>query len=174
MYLNSELIAAISPDGAQVIQMKMDTIAPPVDASGFLNSKFQSVSQIENISTSEDQAFAGIATLYNDTTGQQFDYRVSTVTRGAQAFVMTGLGRAEMPNQSFFSTTQSIRKLKPSEIKLAEGRNIKLITARRGDTVASIAAKSNLNNYAEAQIRLINNLYPSGELKPGQLIKIIE
>jgi len=168
------VVGAISPDGAQVIQMKMDTIAPPVDASGFLNSKFQSVSQIENVSTSEDQAFAGIATLYNDTTGQQFDYRVSTVTRGAQAFVMTGLGRTEMPNQSFFDTTQSIRKLRPSEIKLAEGRNIKLITARRGDTVASIAAKSNLSNYAEAQIRLINDLYPSGEPTPGQLIKIIE
>lgn len=168
------VLGAVSPDGSQVIKMEMDSIAPPLDPSNYLSSKFKSVSQIENVSTSEDQAFAGIVTARDQKTGQQSDYRVSTVTRGSQAFIMTGLGKTQLPNQTFFDTTKSIRKLKASEIKLAQGRNIKLITARRGDTVASLVRKSNLDKYAEAQIRLINDLYPSGEPKPGQLIKIIE
>ncbi len=168
------VLGAISPDGSQVIKMQMDTIAPPVDPSRYLSSKFQSVSQIENVSTSEDQAFAGIATAQDPRTGQQTNYRVSTVTRGSQAFIMTGLGKTELPNKTFFDTTKSVRKLKRSEIKLAEGRNMKLITVRRGDTIASLAKRSNLDEYAEAQIRLINDLYPDGEPKPGQLIKIIE
>jgi len=168
------VIGAVSPDGSQVIKMQMDSIAPPVDPSGYLSSKFQSVSQVENVATSEDQAFAGVATTQDPNTGRQLNYRVSTVTRGSQAFIMTGLGKTQLPNQTFFDTTKSIRKLKSNEIKLAEGRNITLVTARRGDTIASLAKRSNLEQYAEAQIRLINGLYPSGEPKPGQLIKIIE
>lgn len=168
------VLGAISPDGSQIIKMQMDSIAPPIDPSAYLSSKFQSVSDVRNVSTSEDQAFAGIATAQDPKTGQQQRYRVSTVTRGGQAFVMTGLGKTELPNQTFFNTTKSVRKLKPREIALAEGRNIKLVTARSGDTIASLAKRSNLDKYAEAQIRLLNDLYPSGEPKAGQLIKIVK
>lgn len=168
------VLGAMSPDGSQLIRMQMDTIAPPIDPSGYLSSKFQSVSEVQSVATSEDQAFAGIATAQDPKTGQQQRYRVSTVTRGGQAFVMTGLGKTELPNQTFFDTTKSIRKLKPSEIALAEGRNIKLVTAQRGDTISSLAKSSNLDKYAEAQIRLINDLYPRGEPKVGQKIKIVK
>lgn len=168
------VLGAISPDGSQVIKMAVESIAPPVDPSRFLSSKFQSVGQIQNLPTSEDQAFSGIATVQDQRTGQQQNFRVSTVTRGSQAFVITGLGKTQLPNQSFFNTTKSIRRLKASEVKLAEGRNIKMITARRGDTIASLAKSSNLDQYAEAQLRLINDLYPDGEPKPGQRIKVIE
>ncbi|MFQ3243693.1 MAG: putative Zn-dependent protease [Arenicella sp.] len=168
------VLGAISPDGSQIIKMQMDSIAPPIDPSSYLSSKFQSVSELQNLSTSEDQAFAGIATAQDPKTGQQQRYRVSTVTRGGQAFIMTGLGKTELPNQSFFDTTKSIRKLKSSEITLAEGRNIKLVTVRAGDTVASLAKSSNLDKYAEAQIRLLNDLYPRGEPKVGQHIKIVK
>ena len=168
------VLGAISPDGSQIIRMQMESIAPPVDPSGYLRSKFQSVSQIEAVETSEDQAFAGVAVARDSSTGQQLNYRVSTVTRGSQAFIMTGLGRDAVPNQTFFDTTKSVRKLKPSELKLAEGRAISLITARQGDTISSLAKRSNLDEYAEAQIRLLNDLYPSGEPTPGQLIKIVK
>ncbi len=167
-------LGAVSPDGSQIIKMETESIAPPVDPSRFLSSKFQSVSQIENVSTSEDQAFAGVASVQDQTTGQQRHFRVSTVTRGSQAFVVTGIGKTLPPNQTFFDTTKSIRKLKSNELKLANGRKIKLITAGKGDTISSLTKRSNLDTYAEAQIRLINDLYPSGEPKPGQKIKIIE
>lgn len=168
------VLAAGSPDGTQVIQMRMDSIAPPVDATNYLSSKFSGFRDGRQVSTSEDQAYAGVATIQDQRTGRSQNLRVSVVARGGQAFVLSGAGKSVLPNQEFFDVTQSIRKLKPSEIKLAEGRHIKLVRAERGDTVASLAAKSNLDSYAEAQIRLINNLYPDGEPKAGQLVKIIE
>jgi len=73
-----------------------------------------------------------------------------------------------------FDVTRSVRKLKRNEVALATGRKIKLVKVRRGDTIKSLAKKSNLNSYGEAQIRLINDLYPDREPKPGQLIKIIQ
>lgn len=171
---SQSVLGAMSPDGSQLIKIQMDTIAPPIDPSGYLSSKFQSVSEVQSVSTSEDQAFAGIATAQDPKTGQQQRYRVGTVTRGGQAFVVIGLGKTELPNQPFFDTTKSIRKLKSSEIALAEGRNIKLVTVQKGDTIASLAKASNLDKYAEAQIRLINDFYPRGEPKVGQRIKIVK
>ena len=65
-------------------------------------------------------------------------------------------------------------RLKADEQKLATGRKLKLIKAKQGDTVRSLAQRSNLDEYAESQIRLINNLYPDREPTAGQMIKIIE
>jgi len=171
---STSVLGAISPDGSQLIKMQMDQIAPPVDAGRYLSSKVQGFSQGRRISTTEDQAIAGTGVIRDPKTGREQNYRISMVTRGNQAFIITGMGKSQLPNQTFISTTQSVRKLKPSEAKLAEGRNIKLVKARPGDTVASLASKSNLDSYAEAQIRLINGLYPSGEPKAGQFIKIVE
>jgi predicted Zn-dependent protease len=38
----------------------------------------------------------------------------------------------------------------------------------------SLAAQSDLPNYPEDELRVINGLYPKGEPEPGQLIKIID
>lgn len=168
------VLGAISADGSQVIKMQMENVAPPVDMSKVLSSKFQGFIAGSNIPTSEDQALAGTGTIVDQKTGQQMNYRAAMVTRGQQAFIVTGIGKTQLPNQTFFNTAKSIRKLKPSEASLAEGRNITLVKARRGDTVAKLAKRSKLDSYAEAQIRLINDLYPDGEPKSGDMIKIIK
>lgn len=170
----TSVLAALAPDGSKMIQMRMDSVAPPVDGVRYLGSKFPQFRQARGVKTSEDQAVAGVATISDQRTGRRQDLRVAMITRGNRAFVLSGVGKAQLPNDEFFSTAKSVRRLKPGERKLAEGRNIKLVKARRGDTVASLAGRSNLDSYGEAQIRLINNLYPSGEPKAGQLVKIIE
>ncbi len=171
---STSVLGAISPDGSQLIKMEMDQVAPPVDAPRYLSAKYQGFVQGPRVDTSEDQAVSGTRTVRDPKSGREQRSRISMVTRGNQAFIITGLGKSELPSQTFFDTTKSVRKLRPNELKLAEGRNIRLVTAKRGDTIASLARQSNLDSYAEAQIRLINDLYPSGEPTPGQLIKIVE
>ncbi len=168
------VLAALAPDGSKMIQMQMDSVAPPVDGVRYLGTKFPQFRDARNVQTNEDQAVAGVATVSDQRSGQQRNLRVAMVTRGNQAYVLSGMGKTQLPTQEFFDVAKSVRRLKDSERKLAEGRKIKLIKTKRGDTVASLAKQSNLDEYAEAQIRLINDLYPSGEPKPGQLIKIIE
>lgn len=168
------VLAALAPDGSKMISMQMDSVAPPVDGVRYLGTKFPQFRDARNVQTSEDQAVAGVATVSDQRSGQQQNLRVAMVTRGNQAYVLSGVGKTQLPNQEFFDVAKSVRRLKDSERKLAEGRNIRLIKATRGDTVASLAKRSNLDEYEEAQIRLINDLYPTGEPKPGQLIKIIE
>ncbi len=168
------VLAAIAPDRSKLIQMKMDSVAPPVDGVRYLGTKFPQFRDATDVQTHEDMAVAGVATISDKQTGQQQNLRVAMVTRGNQAYVISGVGKSQPPNQEFFDVAKSVRRLKPSERKLAEGRSIKLIKAKRGDTIASLARKSNLDKYAQAQIRLINGLYPDGEPKAGQMIKIIQ
>jgi len=168
------VLAAIAPDRSKLIQMKMDSVAPPVDGVRYLGTKFPQFRDATDVQTHEDMAVAGVATISDKQTGQQQNLRVAMVTRGNQAYVISGVGKSQPPNQEFFEVAKSVRRLKPSERKLAQGRSIKLIKAKRGDTIASLARKSNLDKYAQAQIRLINGLYPDGEPTAGQMIKIIQ
>ncbi len=168
------VLAATAPDGSKMIQMRMDSVAPPVDGVRYLGSKFPQFRDARNVQTTEDTAVAGVATVSDQRTGASQNLRVAMVTRGNQAFVLSGVGKTTLPNQEFFDVAKSVRRLKSNEAKLAEGRYIELITAKRGDTIASLAKRSNLDDYAEAQLRLINGLYPDGEPAAGQVIKIIK
>ncbi len=40
--------------------------------------------------------------------------------------------------------------------------------------MACLAAQSDLPNYAEDELRVINGLYPEGEPDSGQLIKVVD
>jgi predicted Zn-dependent protease len=45
--------------------------------------------------------------------------------------------------------------------------------AADGTTIESLAKESPIQKYPLQQLRLINNLYPDGEPKPGDLIKTV-
>jgi len=62
----------------------------------------------------------------------------------------------------------------PAERNAARPFVLQLVTAQPGMTMADLARQSPLGANAESQLRLINDLYPSGEPKPAQLIKIVQ
>lgn len=68
----------------------------------------------------------------------------------------------------------SFRSLTPDEREAARPHGLRLISARPGMTLAGLAQQSPLGADAEARLRLLNGLYPKGEPKPGQLIKIVQ
>jgi predicted Zn-dependent protease len=72
------------------------------------------------------------------------------------------------------STIKTFRRMKQTEFAQAEPLKIKIIRADENTRVADLAKKSPLPKYAEQQLRLLNDLYPDKEPKPGQLIKVIE
>lgn len=68
----------------------------------------------------------------------------------------------------------SFRSISQQERQLAKPHVIRVIQAQPGMTMASLAAQSPLGWSAESQLRLMNDLYPAGEPKAGQLIKIVQ
>jgi len=167
-------LIAVSSAGDQAIIMGIDNSSGGGTAAQYLSSKFQSLRDGRSVNVNDGDAYAAVATMTSQQSGQSQNIRVSAIKRNGQTFVMQGLGKSQLPNQTFFNTTASVRDLKKSELPLATGRKIKLVTAKRGDTIAKLAKQSNLSKYAEDQIRLINDLYPGGEPTLGQRIKIIQ
>lgn len=68
----------------------------------------------------------------------------------------------------------SFHAITPAEKLAARPYVLQLLTARPGFTMAALARRSPLPAAAESQLRLMNDLYPSGEPKPGQLLKIVQ
>jgi len=68
----------------------------------------------------------------------------------------------------------SFRAITPAERQAARPHVLQLITAQPGTTMAGLARQSPLGIDAESQLRLMNALYPSGEPKPGQRLKIVQ
>jgi predicted Zn-dependent protease len=68
----------------------------------------------------------------------------------------------------------SFHAITPAERQAARPHTLDLIAAQPGTTMASLARQSPLGTEAESQLRLMNDLYPGGEPKPGQLLKIVQ
>lgn len=167
-------LVAVSRDRSQIIRMQMAPDAQGTSPSNYLRSKFQAFRDGRSVRTGDGQAYAGVATLSDQRSGQRQNVLVSNVQRAGQSYVLLAQGKQYLPDREFVNVIGSVRGLRSSEQKLASERNIKLVKVRRGDTIASLARKSNLDTYAESQIRLINGLYPTGEPQVGQWIKIIK
>ena len=67
----------------------------------------------------------------------------------------------------------SFRAITPAEKQTVRPYVLQLVTAQPGTTMAGLARQSRLGPDAERQLRVMNDLYPSGEPKPGQLLKIV-
>lgn len=68
----------------------------------------------------------------------------------------------------------SFHAITPAERLAARPYVLKLVTAKPGTTMAGLAKTSPLAHDAEIQLRLINDLYPAGEPKSGQSLKIVQ
>ncbi len=67
----------------------------------------------------------------------------------------------------------SFHAMTPAERKESRSFVLQLLTTQPGMRMAGLARQSPLGAQAESQLRLINDLYPSGEPEPAQLIKIV-
>jgi len=95
-----------------------------------------------------------------------------------KAYVFAGARKDESDNRKyrteFLNAALSLRALTAEERALAQPRRIAVFQANANTRYPALAARSGLTGYAEAQLRLINGDYPSGNPSPGQLMKTID
>lgn len=71
-------------------------------------------------------------------------------------------------------TIRGFHRITDKERELAKPLRIRTISASATTRFAELAANSPLGRNAEGTLRLINGIYPTGEARPGQLLKVIE
>jgi predicted Zn-dependent protease len=103
---------------------------------------------------------------------------VAAVVFSGTQYLIAGMARDKTAYDRERSTLRaainSFRAITPAERRAARPYVLKLVTAQPGMTMAKLARQSPLGADAESQLRLMNALYPSGEPKAGQLLKIVQ
>lgn len=103
--------------------------------------------------------------------------RVAVLQQGERAYLflaaVRGHASLEERDEQFMAVIGSLRPLKTAERALAEPLRLQLVRARRGQSMAGLARQSRLPGDAEATLRLLNNLYPSGEPSEGHWLKLV-
>ncbi|MBS7662321.1 M48 family metalloprotease [Pseudomonas lalucatii] len=103
--------------------------------------------------------------------------RVAVLLHGGRAYLFVAAVRGEASLESrdahFLEVIGSFRPLATAERKLAEPLRLRVVRARAGQSLVALAKQSRLPGDAEASLRLLNNLYPTGEPRPGDHLKIV-
>lgn len=101
--------------------------------------------------------------------------RIAVIQHGARAylFVAAVRGQASLESQDaqFLSVIKSFRPMTATEYKQAQ--RLQLVKVKPGQTLESLAKDSPLSGDAVKALRLLNNLYPSGQPRPGDWLKVV-
>ena len=104
--------------------------------------------------------------------------RVSVIFHRKQAYILAsaaldGADPAAV-DAAMRQAALSFHPLREDEKPLAEPLRLRLYTAKAGDRFAGLARASRLTGDAEAQLRLLNGAYPTGEPVAGQVLKRVK
>ncbi|MGH1537080.1 MAG: M48 family metalloprotease [Gammaproteobacteria bacterium] len=174
--LPDRLIAQPKTGDAQ-LQITVDDLNKNQTPKQYLTEQFKGkITKGQPVKTANFSGYTGYTNL--TTKGGKVPSRVAAVFQGKRIYQVLIAGKDQAALNAYDSaglaTIKSMRQLKSAERKLAKPKNIKLVRAKSGDTFAKLAKKSDLANHAVEQLRLLNGMYPDGEPKPGQLVKIVQ
>lgn len=102
---------------------------------------------------------------------------MTTWVRGDQAFTFTGAtadpAQLKLLTPDIRQIAASLDRLDAKGRELAKARRLDLRRVRAGQGFAALADEKALGPFAEQRLRLINGLYPDGQLDANQLIKVV-
>ncbi|MFN3716438.1 MAG: M48 family metalloprotease [Thiobacillus sp.] len=103
---------------------------------------------------------------------------VTAVVFGGGQYLIAGMTKDkasyDRERAALRGAINSFHALTPAERLAARPYYLRTVVAQPGTTMAALARQSPLGETAESQLRLMNALYPSGEPRPGQRLKIVQ
>jgi len=81
---------------------------------------------------------------------------------------------APLDDGLFMSSSARCGDMKPSEYPLAEPYRLKIIQATDTTRIDDYAKDMPVEKFKKEELRLLNGLYPKGEPKPGDSIKVVQ
>ncbi len=173
----SSSIEAFTPGKTALIRLTVHDINERITCKEFLTHKlgFKNLRHGKEISPHNLKGYTGLAEI-KGSSGNRFA-RVCLIFFKNRAYLLAGIAKdihmqIEI-DKKILETGLSFHPLSKNEKKLAEPLRIKLIHASKTN-YKILAKKSPIPVDAESYLRLLNQQYPKGEPKSGQLIKIVQ
>ena len=106
--------------------------------------------------------------------GQRRDLVLVAIRHRGTIYRLTGLavpgsGALERMRRA----ARSFRPLSRAEASAIEPKRLRVVTVRPGETVARLARRMDVDAYAEERFRVLNDLRPGEEVRPGAEVKLI-
>jgi predicted Zn-dependent protease len=175
----ADRVIAVSPNKDSILQMQTQAPPPNTGPREFLSRLLArgSGGQGEALEVNGLQAHTALVRAAQTPFGLG-PARYTVIYYNNLAYVFAGASKASSGTPSadalFNSSINTFRRLKQNEFATAEPFKIKTIKATENTRIADLAKASPIKKYPAETLRLLNDLYPDKEPKPGQLIKIIE
>src|SRR5882757_4500620 len=105
--------------------------------------------------------------------------RWAALYRDKSVFLTGGTSRssangAPIDDGIFMSCIQTMRHLKPAEYPLAQPYRLKIVTVSAGAKLEDYVKSVPDEKFQKERLELLNGLYPKGEPRPGDSLKVIE
>ncbi|MFK7886927.1 MAG: M48 family metalloprotease [Gammaproteobacteria bacterium] len=172
-------LTATSPDRNSVLVITAQPVKERLSPVDILRDKIGIKEVEEGRSVAPDglNGFTAVAPNANSPFGKR-PVRYAVIRDRDRAYVFAGVTRSAQnrtrDDGKFITTIKSLRLLDDKSARSAKPGKVRVIEANEGTTMRVLAAASPMDQYAEQQLRLLNDLYPEGEPSPGQKIKIID
>jgi predicted Zn-dependent protease len=105
--------------------------------------------------------------------------RWAALYRDKSVFLIGGTSRssangAPIDDGIFMGSIQTMRHLKPAEYPLAQPYRLKIVTATSTTKIEDYVKSVPDEKFQKERLELLNGLYPKGEPRPGDSLKVIE
>ena len=172
-------LTATSPDGSSLLVITAQPVNERLSPVDILRDKIgiDDIDDGRSVSPGGLNGYTAVAPNANSPFGRR-PVRYAVIRHLDRAYVFAGVTRnaanRTRDDGKFVTTIRSLRLLDEKSARSAKPGVVRVIEANSGTTMTVLSAASPLDQYAEQQLRLLNNLYPEGEPVPGQKIKIID
>lgn len=175
----SNRLMAIAPKKDSILQMQTQAPPPNMGPKEFLSRLLarSNAGQGEAIEVNGLQGYTAVVRSANTDFGV-VPARYAVIYYNNLAYVFAGASRASsgVPSADalFMSTVKTFRRLRDNEFALAEPYKIRTIRVTENMRIEDLAKNSPIKKYPVELLRLLNDLYPDKQPKPGQLLKIVQ
>jgi predicted Zn-dependent protease len=155
-------------------------VPPGVGPKDFLvrNLEGTPLSSTEELQANGLHGYTAIAREVKLPWGNRGPARFAVVYLNNMAYVFRGATRtgSVLPatDPLFMSSIKTFRRIKDTELALAEPTRIELLSAKPQTRIETLAQASPIRPYPAEQLRLLNDLYPDKEPVAGQTLKVVD
>lgn len=167
-------LLAISPEGKATLQVEVMDINKRISPKEFIATRLniKELGSGTALTIHGNEAYTGIATINNK------PVRVTVIYLDTRAYIFGGLCKdcklfAKFDTQ-FLDTAKSFHRMTAGEQEVAKPLRIHIVQAEAGTTYSQLAKNSPLKNFPEEQLRLINDMFPTGQPQTGALLKLLQ
>ncbi|HKE95035.1 MAG TPA: M48 family metalloprotease, partial [Povalibacter sp.] len=172
-------LLGVAPKKDAVLQMQTQAPPPNMGPKEFLSRLLarSNAGQGEPIEVNGLQGYTAVVRSANTDFGVvPARYAVIYYNNLAYVFAGASRGAGSVPSADalFMSTVKTFRRLKDNEFALAEPLKVRTIRVGDNTRIEDLAKNSPIKKYPAELLRLMNDLYPDKQPKPGQLLKIVQ